>query len=187
MSPMFLLILGILLWMFAHLFKRLFPSLRARLGNVWKIFSAVLLLASLVAMVIGYRGADVVPVYDTNPAMYHANNALMILAVYLFAVGGTKSVLVGVIRHPMLWGTVIWAVSHLMVNGDLASALLFGSMLMWALLEMLLINRAGRWENRVKGSFKGDLKALGGTVVVYGIAVGVHIWLGYNPFVMAPA
>lgn len=32
-------------------------------------------------------------------------------------------------RHPFLWGVAFWAAGHLLVNGDLASVLLFGSLL----------------------------------------------------------
>lgn len=31
-------------------------------------------------------------------------------------------------RHPFLWGVAIWAAGHLLVNGDLAAIILFGSM-----------------------------------------------------------
>lgn len=37
-------------------------------------------------------------------------------------------------RHPFLWGVAIWAAGHLIVNGDRASLVLFGSMLVLALL-----------------------------------------------------
>lgn len=36
-------------------------------------------------------------------------------------------------RHPFLWGVALWAVGHLIVNGDVASLILFGSMLVLAL------------------------------------------------------
>jgi uncharacterized membrane protein len=39
-----------------------------------------------------------------------------------------------VTRHPFLWGVALWAAGHLMVNGDLASLLLFGSLLVLAIL-----------------------------------------------------
>jgi uncharacterized membrane protein len=38
-----------------------------------------------------------------------------------------------VTRHPFLWGVAIWAAGHLLVNGDAASLVLFGSMLILAL------------------------------------------------------
>jgi len=37
-----------------------------------------------------------------------------------------------VTRHPFLWGVAIWAVGHLLVNGDRASIVLFGGMLILA-------------------------------------------------------
>lgn len=36
-------------------------------------------------------------------------------------------------RHPFLWGVTLWAFAHLVVNGDLASLILFGSLLLNAL------------------------------------------------------
>ena len=55
---MLLLILGVLLWSFAHLFKRLAPAKRAELGEPFKGAVALALLVSIVLMVIGYRMAD---------------------------------------------------------------------------------------------------------------------------------
>lgn len=36
-------------------------------------------------------------------------------------------------RHPFLWGVAIWAVGHLIVNGERASIVLFGAMFLLAL------------------------------------------------------
>jgi hypothetical protein len=115
--------------------------------------------------------------------MGHANNTLMLIAIFLYGVGGTKGSLYTRMRHPMLWGTVVWAVAHLLVNGDLASILLFGGIGLWALVEMAVINRAGPWARPVGGrGVKGDLMNLVGTLVLYGVIAGIHTWLGYNPF-----
>lgn len=43
-------------------------------------------------------------------------------------------------RHPMLWGVALWAGAHLIANGDAASLVLFGSMLMLALGGMFHID-----------------------------------------------
>ena len=40
---------------------------------------------------------------------------------------------VRITRHPFLWGVGLWAFVHLIVNGDLASLILFGSLLVLAL------------------------------------------------------
>ena len=61
---MTLLIAGLILWTFAHYFKRLFPAQRASMGDAGKAVMAAALLASVVLMVIGYRAADFIPVWQ---------------------------------------------------------------------------------------------------------------------------
>ncbi|MDO5658971.1 MAG: NnrU family protein [Paracoccus sp. (in: a-proteobacteria)] len=41
--------------------------------------------------------------------------------------------IVGVTRHPLMWAFALWAGAHLLANGDLAHAILFGAMLIFAL------------------------------------------------------
>lgn len=177
------LILGLALWWAAHLFKRLAPGARASLGDKGKGPVAIALLVSVVLMVWGYRAADFVPVYTPLPGMGHLNNTLMLVSVFLFGVGGTKGTLYPRMRHPMLWGAVIWAVAHLLVNGDLASLILFGGIGIWALIQMALINRAEAWARPVPvRGLRGDLMNVAGTLILYGLFAGVHIWLGHNPF-----
>ena len=49
-----------------------------------------------------------------------------------------------VTRHPFLWGVALWAATHTALNGDTASLLLFGSLLLLALLGPLLIDAKRR-------------------------------------------
>jgi len=41
--------------------------------------------------------------------------------------------IVGVTRHPVIWGLALWAAAHLAANGDAASVILFGLLLALAL------------------------------------------------------
>ncbi len=174
------LILGVALWWAAHLFGRLAPDLRAKAGR-GPVAVAILLAVAL--MVWGYRAADFTYVYSPLPGMGHLNNTLMLVSVFLFGVGGTKGTLYPKIRHPMLWGTVIWSVAHLIVNGDLASLVLFGGIGLWAVVQMVVINASGPWVRPapVRG-LKGDAMNIAGTLILYGIIAGIHIWAGHNPF-----
>lgn len=71
---------------------------------------------------------------------------------------------------------------HLIVNGDLASVVLFGGVGLWALVEMAVINRTS-WARPANGRGpKGDAMNLVGTLVLYAVIAGVHIMLGHNPF-----
>lgn len=56
--------------------------------------------------------------------------------------------IVGITRQPFLWALVLWALAHLLVNGDLAHAILFGVFLLFSLIgmramESRLIRRIG--------------------------------------------
>lgn len=180
---MTVLILGILLWFVSHLFKRLAPDMRAAMGDKGKGLVALLSLAAIVLMVIGYRGADIVVLYTPLPGAGHLNNLLMLIAIQLFGVGSKGSWLASRMRHPMLTATKIWALAHLLVNGDLASLVLFGSMLVWAVLSVILINRAGPWERPAPVSFgRRDVILIVAWLAAYGLIAWVHIWLGHNPF-----
>lgn len=182
---MAVLLLGLLLWVGSHLFKRIAPKARASMGDRGKAMVAGLSLIAIVLMVVGFRSADAVQLYHTPAWAFHANNTLMLVAIFLLGVGGTKGVLVNKMRHPMLTGVLVWAVAHLMTNGDQASVVLFGGLGLWAVAEMVLINRAGRWKRPAKGSLAGDGKNLVATVLIYAVITGIHYWLGHNPFVAA--
>lgn len=56
-------------------------------------------------------------------------------------------------RHPFLWGVAIWALGHLVVNGEPASLVLFGSMLVLALFGTTSID--GKRRRALGASYDG--------------------------------
>ena len=92
---MTLLILGLLLWTAAHLFKRVAPEKRAamteRMGNGSNGVFAILILGSVVLMTFGYKSADGPYWWGRSAATVGINNVLMLIAVYLFAASGSKT------------------------------------------------------------------------------------------------
>ena len=180
---MLLLILGILLWSAGHLWKRLAPDARAGFGDKGKMIAAAVIGAGLLLMILGYRGAAFVPVWTPPAVLTHINNLLMLLAVFLFFVGGAKGKIAQRFRHPQLTAVKTWAVAHLLVNGDVASILLFGSMLGWAVAEVILINKAQPvWTPPATIDRNGDIKAAVIGAVAFAVIAAVHVWLGYYPF-----
>ena len=183
---MTLLILGLLIWCLAHWFKRLVPDVRGKLGDPGKGLVAVLLVGSVVLMVMGYRGADFIPVWNPPTFMVHVNNLLMILAFWVYgssAAKGAKAWPAYKTRHPQLLGFKIWAFAHLLVNGDLASALLFGGLLGWAVVTVILINRAEpEWTPPAPAGAPTYIRLAVITLVLVAIVTGIHTWLGVWPF-----
>lgn len=178
-----LLILGLLLWVGAHIFKRVLPEQRAALGDTGKIGVTVALLVSLGLMIWGYRGAEFIPVWYPPSFMVHINNLLMLIAIFVFGMSATTGRLRGKMRHPQLTAVKIWAVAHLLVNGDVASIILFGGLLAWAVLEVILINRAEPvWDRPQPGEAKKDVLLVVITLVAFGLIAAIHAWLGVWPF-----
>ena len=180
---MLLLIAGLVLWTGAHLFKRLKPEQRAAMGNKGRGPVALGILGGLVLMVIGYRMAAGPERWGRSAAMTGINNLLMLLSVYLFAAAGAKTALARKMRHPMLTAVKVWALAHLLVNGDIPSILLFGGLLGWAVAEVILINRSEPdWTPPPPADKAKEKKALIIAVVMYVVIVGIHYALGYPTF-----
>ncbi len=177
------LIAGVLLWSGSHLWKRLAPENRKRMGEAGKGLVAVLSLAGIVLMVLGYRWAPVDQIWPTSRGSVHFNNLLVLLAFYLFAASGMKTGVTRFVRHPQLWAVRLWALAHILVNGDLASFILFAGLFAWAQVSALLINRdVPYWDKNPPVPMGKEIGAALGALVVFGVVAMIHLWLGNNPF-----
>lgn len=180
---MTILILGLALWSLTHLWKRIAPAHRAKFGDKGKGIVAVASIIAIVLMVIGYGQAEGAVYWGRTSALAGINNLLMLLAVYLFAASGKGTRITRWIRHPQLTAVIVWSVGHLLVNGDTQSFVLFGGLAIWAVAEMILLNRA----EGPRGAYhappiKSEVIAIIATIVVFAIVSAIHIWLGYNLF-----
>lgn len=182
------LVLGLALWVGAHLFKSLAPEARAALGARLGEGPARGLMAGaiglgLLLMILGYRSADYVGLWTPPRWTYHLNNLLMLVAVFVFALSHSRGRGRAWLRHPMLIAVMIWAAAHLLVNGDLASLVLFGGLGLWAFADRLAINaRTPDWTPKAPGTPAGDARWVGISLVVFALAAAIHTWLGYPPF-----
>lgn len=180
---MIILILGVALWVAAHVWKRIAPDHRASFGDKGKGIVAVATIISGVLMVIGYRSADGAVYWGRSGALVGINNLLMVLAFYLYAASGKGTRVTRWVRHPQLTGFTIWAAAHLLVNGDTPSFILFGGLGIWAIVEMIVINRAqgARGANHAP-PIKSEAIAVVATVVVVAVVMAIHYALGVQPW-----
>ncbi len=180
---MILLILGLILWAGAHFWKRVSPASRAKFGDKGKAIVALTLAVSIIFMIWGYRAWDGTVYWGRSPAMTGINNILMVFSFYLFAASGAKTKITKSIRHPQLTAVVLWSAAHILVNGDTPSFVLFGGLLVWALAEMVVINRAtGPRGPYHEVPVKKEFTAAVATVIMVIVVGGIHAILGYNPF-----
>lgn len=153
------------------------------MGNSGKAVLGVMIVLGVVLMIIGYRGAEYVELWPKVQALVGINNLLMLFAFYLYAASGMKTAITRKIRHPQLTAVKTWAVAHLLVNGDLASLVLFGGLLAWAVVQVILVNRADRnWVRPAPVPMSREVMAVVGALVVTGIVMGIHNWLGVQPW-----
>jgi uncharacterized membrane protein len=137
---MLILAAGVLLFALLHgvaAVPRCKGHVKSRTGERW--YGPVFGLASLVAIaviVLGWRSSNFVAVYDPPAWGWYVNYVLtfmgfLCLGIFLFR-GSYRQRL----RFPMGIATVFWATGHLFANGDLASLILFGGMLLGSVAHM---------------------------------------------------
>jgi len=93
------------------------------------------------------------------------------------------------VKHPQVLSIKIWALAHLLANGETSSVLLFGSFLAWAVILRISLKRRERAGEKVLPVFRStsnDLLAVVIGAVAYGLfAWKLHEWLiGVAPIVM---
>jgi uncharacterized membrane protein len=169
---MALLILGLLIFTAIHLFPA-FQSRRAllieRLGapKYNGIFS-VISLASFTLIVIGKVNAPFIEIWQPPQMLGVLTKLLMLPAMVLLVAAYFPSNFKRKIRHPMLIAVKVWAIAHLLINGDLASMVLFGSFLAFAVLSMISANKRDEWHKPKEHDFLMDILVIliGGAIYV---------------------
>lgn len=185
MTGFILLVAGVVLWWAAHLFKRIAPQARARMGDAGKGAVALALVVSIVLMVLGFRAAPVVDLWYPPYWLRHVNNLLVLVAFFMMSPAGKKGLVLHRLRHPQLAGFRAWAIAHLLVNGDLAAVILFGGLFLWAIAEVFAINRAEPdWQPGEPGTLARDAIFLAASVVLVAVVGWIHGVVGPSPFPM---
>jgi len=187
------LIAGLLLFLGMHSLRLWRADWRsafiARRGErVWKAMFALVSLAGLVLIVWGYGQARQQPVLLWWPPLWtrHLAAPLMLVSVVLLAAAEIpRNAIKARLHHPMLLGVKVWALAHLLANGTLADMLLFGSFLLWAVLQFRASRQRDRAEGRAyaPGSARGTALTVGVGLLLWGVfAFWAHAWLiGVRP------
>jgi uncharacterized membrane protein len=116
-----------------------------------------------------YRSTGWVDIWSPPVAFKHITVALMLPAVILVVASYVRGRIYATLKHPMLAGIKLWAVAHLIANGDLGSIILFGSFLAWAVFDRIsLKHRTDKGAPPIPvGGPGNDLLAIAIGVVAY--------------------
>jgi uncharacterized membrane protein len=183
-----LLVLGLAVFMASHVFTTFRPSRAAIVGRMgesgYKIAYSLVSLTGLVLIGYGYalyRATGWVDVWHPPAWTRHVTVALVWPAIICVTAAYIPGRIKTALKHPMLVGIKLWALAHLISNGDLGSIILFGSFLAYAVFDRISLKRrtdAGGPPIPVGGVRNDAVAVVAGTIIY--LLLG---WL-FHPYVI---
>jgi uncharacterized membrane protein len=186
---MLTLIIGVLLFAGIHFVPVVARPFRQGLidklgNNAYRGLFALAIVAALVLIVLGWRSAPEVYLYVLPNPVKTIGFILICLSLIVIGAAHHPSSIKRYIRHPMLTGVFLWAFSHSLTNGTTRSLVLFGGLGLWALLEIILINRRdGAYEKPEKPEFSEEMKGVFFSAGILIVLLLLHPYFtGVTPF-----
>lgn len=183
---MVMLVAGLLLWSVVHFIPAAAVSFRASLiekmgKGAYSAVFALLIIASIVLIVFGWRSITPSFLY-VLPELKTVAMVLVLLGFLLMGAANYATRIKQVVRHPQLTGVAVWAVAHLLLNGDTRSIVLFGGLLVWSVVEILLINkRDGEWVKPEVPTLQKEIVGLLISLLVFVVFVFIHPYIAGVP------
>lgn len=183
-----MLIVGLLLFTGMHAFVTMREPRAAAIARLGEgPYKALFTVVSILGVVLigfgfgSYRAAGALELW-TPPLWTRHVAALLVLFGSIFVVAAySPGRIKATLKHPMLVGVKLWAVAHLISNGDLGSVILFGGILAWAVFDRISLKRRtdpGAPPIPV-GGLQKDLIAVAGGIALY-LALGFL----FHPYVV---
>jgi uncharacterized membrane protein len=171
---MTLLIVGIVVFLGVHLLPT-FPEVRERLigalgENGYKALFSILSILGFVLIVWGFARAPVIQVWSPPYWTRYVAMVVMLPVFILLIAAYMPGQIKAKVKHPFLVAIKTWALAHLIANGDLASIVLFGSFLAYAVLDRIALKR------------RPAINVVGGLLLYVAFLVWLHpLLIGTSP------
>lgn len=187
---MMLLIVGLIIFLGIHLLPTS-PDIReglvARFGpGMYRAIFSLISLAGFAVIVLGYHKMQINPgknpvLWDPPMAMRHITMALMLPAMILLVAAYVPSRIRSAVKNPMLMAIKLWALAHLLSNGDVASILLFGSFLAYAVFDLISVKKRGAMgplgAAQPSSAINDVIVVVVGTALYFAFLYWLHSWL----------
>ena len=174
------LILGLIVFLGVHSIRIVADEWRTRtivrLGELpWKGLYSVASLLGLGLLIWGFGLARQQPTLLWSPptGMRHLAALLTLVSFILLAAAYVPgNAIKARLHHPMVLAVKVWALAHLLANGNLAHVLLFGAFLMWSVFNFAAARRRDR-----AGNIQYGRGSSGATIIT--VFVGLVAWLAF--------
>ncbi|MBB3945552.1 putative membrane protein [Rhizobium skierniewicense] len=194
---MLLLVFSILLLLVTHSLSVVAPDFRARMVSrlgegPFKALYSLVSIAALALVAYAFGQARQVtgilyspPVWTSHIAITLMLFSMICLAASLLPAGH----IVAKTKHPLVLAVKIWALSHLLANGETSSVILFVAVLAWGVIMRISLKRrarAGEVVTRPFVSARYDILAVVLGIVLWAAFIWkLHEWLiGVQPLAM---
>ena len=185
---MTLLIAGVILFLGAHSVRIFADGWRTQViatqgEKKWKGLYTLVAIAGFVLIAIGYDSARSAPIILWEPPFWVRHLAILLnlfTFIFLAAAFVPRNSIKAKLGHPMILSVKIWALAHLLANGTLADLLLFGSFLIWAVLDFRSSSQRDRAAAtvRVPGATANTVLTIGlGAASWLAFLYWLHLWL----------
>jgi uncharacterized membrane protein len=171
---MILMLAGLVVFVLTHGFTAMREqraTVIALTGEVpYKIIHSIVSLVALLMVAYGFgdwraEGAPQLwypPVWTRHVAL-----VLMLFASIMLVAGYSSGRIKAILKYPVLVSVKIWAIAHLLANGDLPTIILSLAVLAWAVHARISMRRRGPPTIRGPKGIAGDALAVAGGIVLY--------------------
>jgi len=181
------LVLGLAVFIASHLmvtFRGARAAAIARLGKpVYHTIFGLLALVGVALIAWGYadyRATGWMQLWSPPPFMRHVTVGLMLIAAIVLMAWLVPSHIRAWTKFPLILAVKIWAFAHLLVNGDLGSMIMFGSLLAWSIYARITAKR--RTDVLLPAAPKTWFNDL--VVVVGGVGLFLAVGFWFHPHVI---
>jgi uncharacterized membrane protein len=183
-----IMIIGLAVFLGSHTLITLRPQRAALIGRIgegpYKGLFALVSLAGILLIGYGfahYRAGGYIDIWMPPRWTRHVTELLVWPAIIVIVAAYIPGEIKRVLKHPMLVGVKLWAVAHLLSNGDLGSIILFASILAWAVYDRISLKRRTDVPApavATGGGYRNDfIVVVVGTLVYFVLGFWFHPWV----------